>query len=250
MKKTSVVIMLVVLCAANTVAFDLMGPPTAQLKQGQFSVGAEYLWSETDVDVDNIVVGGISLGSVTLDNFESNKVYGNLGYGITDDWEAFLRLGAVNSEDSDFEFAIGGGTKINLSESEDGKVKWGVLAQLSWVSLDLDDESGLIGATPWSLTSQELDILEIQIAFGPEYKIKENVSIYGGPFLHFIEGDYDATATVSGTPFGISADIEEDSIFGGYIGANIALFDKTSLNIEYQFTGGGQALALVMRWKF
>ena len=250
MRKTSVVIMLVVLCAANAVAFDLMGPPTAQLKQGQFSLGAEYVRSETDVDVDNFVVGGVSFGSFTEDDFKSNKVYSNFGYGMSDNWEVFLRLGATDSERSDFEFAIGGGTKITLSESEDGKVKWGVLAQLSWVTLKLDDESGFIGATPVSLTGQEVDILEIQIAFGPEYKIKENVSIYGGPFLHFIEGDYDATATVSGTPFGVSADIEEDSIFGGYIGAKIALFDETSLNVEYQFTGGGQALALVMRWKF
>ena len=250
MKKTSVVIMLVVLCSANAVAFDPMGPPTAQLKQGRFSVGAEYLWSETDVDVDNFVVGGVSFSSVTLNDIKSNKVYSNFGYGMSDDWEVFLRLGATDSEDSDFEFAIGGGTKINLSESEDGKVKWGVLAQLSWVSLDLDDESGFIGAAPFTLTNQEVDVLEIQIAFGPEYKIKENVSIYGGPFLHFIEGDYDASGTLSGTPGGVSADIEEDSIFGGYIGANIALFNETSLNIEYQFTGGGQALALVMKWKF
>ena len=231
-------------------AFDPMGPPTAQLKQNQFSAGAEYLWSKTDVDVDNITVGGVSLGSVTLDDLKSNKVYSNFGYGMNDDWEVFLRLGAADTDDSSFEFAIGGGTKITLSESDDGKVKWGVLAQLSWVSFDLDDESGLIGATPWSLTGQELDILDIQIAFGPEYKIKENVSIYGGPFLHFIEGDYDATATVSGTPFGVSADIGEDSVFGGYIGAKIAAFDDTSLNIEYQLTGGGQALAVVMKWKF
>ena len=250
MKKTSVVIMLVVLCAANAVAFDLMGPPTAQLKQGQFSGGVEYVWSETDVDVDNITIGGVSFKSFTLDDIKSNKVYSNFGYGMNDDWEIFLRLGAADTDDSSFEFTIGGGTKITLSESEDGMVKWGVLAQLSWVSFDLDDDSGFIGATPVSLTSQELDILDIQIAFGPEYKIKENVSIYGGPFLHFIEGYYDATATVSGTPFGVSADIGEDSIFGGYIGAKIALFNDTSLNIEYQFTGGGQAVALVMRWKF
>jgi len=250
MKKVIVVMMAVVLWNTSVFAFDPMGPPTAGLKQGQYSIGIEHLRGEMDIDYDNITVGGVSFGSLTLDDIKITKAYANFGFGVTDNLEVFLRPGIVKDEDSDSGFAIGAGVKATFFESADGKGKWGILAQLSWASLEYDDESGFVGATPVSITNQEADIIEVQIALGPTYQLDENISIYGGPFLHFINGDTDAIFTVSGVPYEASADIEQDSIFGGYIGMEIKLAENTNGNIELQGTGSGYALGAGLIWKF
>jgi len=272
-----VVFMVVCLCASAAPAFDPMGPPTAGLKQSSLSAGVEYMWSNMDIEsysvhtkVNGIPAPGLFV-SGTVKNVESNKIYANLGFGMTDDWEVFLRLGAADADPdksknsdnlagytgcSDYGFAIGGGTKITFLKSENGKLKWGALAQVSWAILDFDRKSYSIDGYDATL-SAEIDLLEAQLAVGPTYNLREGVSIYGGPFFHFINGEADLKGSIDGMPLKVSADLKQDSIFGGYVGIQIDIKPSPSevtngcyLFGEFQFTGDGWGFGTGFGYKF
>ena len=73
-----------------------------------------------------------------------------------------------------------------------------------------------------------------------------NLCLYGGPFLHFIDGEGDAT--IGGVD--ISGDLEEDSNFGGFVSARVDFSENTTLGIEYQLTGSVNALAASILFRF
>jgi opacity protein-like surface antigen len=218
----AVVLMVLALAGSSALALAPMGPPTAGLKTGQFRVGIEYAYSNVDMEIE----------SDELDDVTSNMIFGNLGYGIMDDWEAFVRLGVANAdiEDSDFSgdygFAWGLGTKVTFLKQEN--LNWGALFQMTWTNSEDDDV--------------EFDFYDMQIAVGPTWKLSDTLSIYGGPFVHLIDGDVDSGHH--------TYDLEEDSAFGGYVGAEAALADNTSLFGEFQFTGAGWAIGTGISWKF
>ena len=218
----AVVLMVVALAGSAVLALAPMGPPTAGLKTGQFRVGVEYSYSDVDMELDGEELDGVS----------SNMIFGNLGYGIMDDWEVFVRLGVANVDidDEDFSgdygFAWGLGTKVTFLKQEN--LNWGALFQMTWTNSEDEDV--------------KIDAYDMQIAVGPTWKLSDTLSIYGGPFVHLINGDVDVP--------GDTYDLEEDSAFGGYVGAEAALADNTSLFGEVQFTGAGWAIGTGVVWKF
>jgi hypothetical protein len=179
-----------------------------------------------------------------------HKVYANIGYGLSDNVEGFVRLGAGNAEwdkisgrsydwegdDGDWDFIWGGGFKATLSDSAD--VKWGLLAQYSWCDLSGSQKGdGYTGG-------YELKLDELQIAIGPTWRAGEGVVVYGGPFLHFVRGRWQDNIWDDN----IRKAVEEESWFGGYIGTAIDLDNDSSLNIEYQLTGDAWAVAGGILW--
>jgi len=202
-----------------------MGPPMAGLEQGQYSVGFDFSYSKMDLDIDGGTVGDI----------ESSAYLANLGYGIADNWDAFIRLGLAGITDigesgvdfeGDNQFAYGFGIKGTFAEND--ALTWGGLFQMDWTK----SEDGIV----------EIDSYEIQIAAGPTYQM-EGMSLFCGPFLHFVGGD------VSNTPDG-TLDIEQESIFGGYVGAQFDIAENASWNIEYQLTGDAYAICTGIEWRF
>jgi hypothetical protein len=231
-KKVLVFALLVFGLTGSALALAPMGPPTAGLKTGQFRVGIDYSYSEEDMDVED----------ETLDKVTSNMVFANLGYGIMDEWEIFGRLGMadIQADDildsgvdfsGDFKFAWGVGTKYTFLKQE--SLDWGFLFQVT--SVDSDDTVGG--------TDIDIDYYDWEFAVGPTWKLNDTWSIYGGPFVHFIDGDVDIEGYDSG-------DLEEDSMWGGYVGAEAELCQNTSLFGEFQFTGGGWAFGTGIGWKF
>ena len=226
-----VVVILTALALTGSALASPTGPPTAGLKTGQFRAGVEYAYSN----------GDMKLEGEKLDNVTSNMIFGNLGYGIMDDWEAFVRLGAADTKvddilgsgvnfDGDFKFAWGLGTKVTFLKQEN--LNWGALFQITWVKSE--DTIGGVDV--------EIDAYDMQIAVGPTWKLNDTLSIYGGPFAYFINGDVDGA--------GLTGDLEEDSAFGGYVGVEAALAENTSLFGEIQLTGSGWAIATGVSWKF
>lgn len=259
------VILGVVLSFSCSVAlgFDPLGPPAAGLRKGQYSAGAEYMYSRMDLKLNegkwhsNPQSDSGTLPSGKIKNFEMNKVYARLGYGITDNWETFLRLGGANTDfksdkfgvhagrvrfDGDTDFAIGFGTKATFYEK--GKLKFGGLFQMSWANTDAK-----ASGTNWTETL-EIDIREIQIAAGPTYKLMESVSIYGGPFFNFIDGDAEAKFRVPKGTTIRSYDIDEDHCFGGFIGAQVEVIKNLPFCIEWQHTADADALAISLVYSF
>jgi len=288
------------LSSSVALALDPMGPAVASLKKGQYSAGVDYSHSTMDVELNegkgswrqyqnSILIGSASgkLPSYTIENMSLNKVYANIGYGIANNWEAFLRLGAADidykyrddlwlsgqklfptgkKENGDAGFAIGFGTRATFYDQND--LQLGGLFQISWAKSD-GRQSGAYppdagGVYPkweapheWS-NSVDIEIIEIQVALGPTYQLMDGVSIYGGPFFHFIDGSVDAKYRESGTGLGNtflyltkhSYDIDECAIFGGYVGLQVNAIKNASFNIEYQHTAAADALCMNLTHRF
>jgi opacity protein-like surface antigen len=230
-KKLLVVLVVVGLCSTAALALDPMGPPTAGLKQGQVSAGLEYLYSDMDLRVE---------GS-DLKNVRMNKGYANLGYGIADNWEAFIRLGGAEADfktdefeyNGDIGFAYGFGTKVTLWE-QSPELKWGGLFQMSWA--DLSGTAKEIGGK--GKEDVDLNAREMQIGVGPTWTPTKGLSIYGGPFVHFLHADWNGGANTG------TADITEANSFGGWIGAQVEVTENLPVCVEWQYTGTDNALGV------
>jgi hypothetical protein len=261
MKQLIIVTIGVMLMSTQVLAFDLMGPTTSRLKDsGKTSIGVEYFWSNMEIDADGI--SALDLTSDTIDDFETDKITANLALGMGRGSEIFFRFGVAdagpdnnndwggitgNMGSSDEVLVLGGGAKWTLYDGAD--FGWGLLAQVSWAEYDFDGRSYSVGAHSVTL-SPEFEIVEIQIATGPTFQINENFTIFGGPFLYFINGEADFKGTIDGSPAIVSADLDQESILGGYIGAGLELGPKASLAFEVQATSGSYGMGGQLVWKF
>jgi len=227
----STVITIVVLMCSQAFGLTFMGPPMAKLEQGQKSVGFNLSYSEMDLEEK------WEGGSETLKDVESSSYLANLGYGVSDGWDFFVRLGFTDIECDDFhfngspEFAYGFGTKVTFAQQN--SMALGGLFQILWSESD-DDILGI---------DVEIDYYEIQLAVGPTFNF-DGLSIYGGPFLHFVDGE------IKSTILGEKSDIEQESEIGGYIGIGATLSEDTDINLEYQFTGDAQAIGFRLVHRF
>lgn len=257
--------------SSSAFALDPMGPPVAGLKQGQFKAGVDYSYSKMDLELtngtfveflDGVLFDTGEATTFTLKDFKASKVYVNLGYGFADNCEAFLRVGGTEGKfgdsiwmdseqfDGGSDLAVGGGIKVTFFE-EDG-LKVGALAQGSWAQYH-----GQMDSPNWTGPDfVEIDMAEFQIAVGASYTWDESISVYGGPFFHFINGDLDDTVGASITGAGellnseYAWDINEDSVFGGYFGVQLEVGEGCSFNVEYQKTAAADAFGASLMWRF
>lgn len=289
---------------------DPMGPPSAGLRKGQFSAGSEFSYSRGNFRLTdgkggwqgftNGVLANFNSGkmsSLTVENVNLYKIYANLGYGITDDWQASLRLGAVGDvklsyknkarpffpvpvaggggvlfpdgqkADGDCGFAIGFGTKVTFYQQD--ALELGGLFQISWAKSD-GKQSGRYPAgggvnafpdpagVPWS-HSVEIEITEIQVALGATYRLTNAMTVYGGPFLYLadghVKGGYNESGLMGVGAFGnyntdYSYDIDQATLFGGYIGTQIEIAQGINFNVEYQHTASADAIGINLLWRF
>jgi len=260
---------MIMMNCSTVFALDPMGSPATDLRQGQLEGGIEYSHSTMDIKLhhgtwieffNGLYNDSGDATSFTLKDFEMNKVYFNLGYGFTDNLEAFFRIGAATSTfgdsiwedsekfDSDVDLTIGTGIKATFYD--DGRLKVGGMFQSSWGKFD-----GKLDASHWpSADYVEINMTELQIAVGPTYKLTDSVSIYGGPFWHCVSGylDDEATEEIGGDIYDtlFSWDIDDSSTFGAYIGTKIDFNENTSFNIEFQHTAEADAVVAGFRWRF
>jgi len=273
----AVTFMIVNVSGSVVLALSPMGPPKAMLGQGQWSAGIDYAYEQMDLEAsgtdknisyveDQDPHTTIRRGKYNINDFKSNIVFGRVSYGISENWDAFLRLGAADAEcdieqtypdgaqhkykgfDGNFGFAWGFGTKVTVWEDND--ISWGGIFQMTW--LDPGDSSISSIISPGDLNysgTADIDFWEIQLAIGPTWKMNDNLSIYGGPFLHFVDGDLDISGETVVDPttriaMESSGDIEEKSQFGGYVGASWDVCENTSCYLEGQFTGDAWGIGI------
>ena len=272
-----VVIVVVGLCSSGALAAS-MGPPVAGLDAGQFSVGIDYSNSEIGIEGSEKISGTINIDGPEIEDLdipisgkdkfkedvESDMILANLGYGISDNLEVALLLGVADFGIADLdgsdEFAYGFNVKATFYE--EANLKLGALLQMTFSS----NEASFIEDEDIPGTEDEIDVdatfdidyYQLKIAVGPSYDVTEGVSIYGGPFYHLFSGDYDIKKTVDMTiedhdvtgSVKTSGDMDEQSSFGGYIGAQIDITENLPLAVEYQFTGDADILGLSLVYRF
>jgi hypothetical protein len=274
-KKPLLVVTIVVLhfCCSATFALDPIGSPADKLKRGQFCIGADYSISDMDfkakgrsiLTTNNLTNGTlISIQSqeqsLSLDGVEVQRGYANLGYGINDNLEAFLRLGATDAEwkgDSDTHFSFGFRTGVTLYQKD--ALQLSALAQYSWAESDFDSLplTTVVGGISYPmLMSGRLNMQEIQIALGPTYELTKSILLCGGGFFHFMDGKVDlkGSASTTGIPkigydLDSSYDIDHVSEIGAYIGAKIITTYNISYSIEYQHATSADAIAMRLLWR-
>jgi len=268
------VVMVVGVSSSVVYALSPMGPPKALLGQDRWEIGIEYGHQTMDLEAVakvqeiDIVPGQDDFTVVrkdkhNIDDFKSNIIMGRVGYGINDNWDAFVRLGMADAQsdiehifpdnatpdkykgyDGSFGFGWGFGTRATFWQ--DDELSWGGLFQITW--LEPDQSSISLSGDAEFTGDAEIDIREVQIAIGPTLRVADNISIYGGPFLHFVNGDLDISGRTVDQNAEIlletTGDIEEESQFGGYAGAHLDVDENTSCFIECQLTGDAWGIGI------
>lgn len=248
------------LLTVDAFALDPLGPPAATKNKEEPIAGMEYLYSEMDLQAGSLTIetplGSFQLPAAEIKAIQMNKLYVNLVSTLGENYDIFLRLGLTDASpdesknqdnfagiigDSDFGLTFGGGFRTTLHQSRDGKTKWGLLGQFSYASLDFDEKTYSVNGSNVSL-SANVDMFEIQFAAGPTYQVTNKISIYGGPFLHFVKGDVEFRGSVSDIPVQGSSDLEQESELGGFIGLTTDLAKNTKFNIEFQVADDARAV--------
>ena len=268
------VIIVLCFCCSAGFALDPLGSASDKLQKGQLGIGVDYSNSDMDFKAkgrSNLAIYNVTVGSLigiqsekqrlNLDSVEVQKTYANLGYGITDNLEAFLRLGAADADwrdDGDTHFSFGLRTGVTFYQKDAFQLN--ALAQYSWAQSDFESLplTTVMSGTPYPLLmSGRLSMHDIQIAMGPTYELAGGISLYGGGFFHLMDGSLDlkGSATTVGIPqfryvLDSSYDIDRVSELGVYIGARIKTSNDISYSIEYQHTDSADAIAMRLLWRF
>ena len=258
------------MAGSTALAIAPLGPPTAGLDQGQWRVAFEYGYREGDLEASNskattwgtIEIDDLDTGaSATIKDVESSAYIANIGYGATENWEVYVLLGAADLQidyengtkffDGTYDPYFGFGTKLTFRKEE--PLSWGAMFQMDWTNSD-DEE--FFELDFFDDSHAEVGYYEIIIAVGPTYEMNEQFRIYGGPFFYLLDGEYeleveDSIDFIDEYGYGkLSFDIEEESSFGGYIGAEYDLTENAPLFVELQFTPDSWGFGAGIGWKF
>jgi hypothetical protein len=245
------------------------------LDEGRWAIGAEYGREKIDLkgsgtfDIDVLPPDPdfAFVETLRIQDFEMNMVFGNLAYGLCDNWDVFVRLGAADAQDqmvgkSQFEiaspldeyslgsldgsygFAFGAGTRATFCHW--GPWSFGGLMQVTWFNPGdsdiiyvepIDNDPDIVHAGQASL-----DYWQAQVSLAAIYQV-DTWSLWVGPFVQFFDGNLERSGSVfftgvdSGDTFSACTDISEESQFGGHFGANWELAEQWNLWVEGQVTG-------------
>ena len=230
-------------------------------------------WIETQSLLGVTLPGFPTSGSTEykIENLKSNMFLGRLGIGTWENWDLFVRFGVADAQDDisevlangtpgdqykDYDgsngFAWGVGTRGTFYQK--GNTTWGGLLQITWANPDASEVT--IENDPTFTGEAEMDYWEVQIALGPTVEL-DNCRFYGGPFLHYVNGDLELNGQISDPPgvpdlivVDTSHEIREESQIGGYAGAQWYLGENSSLFTEVQFTGDAWGIGVGTIWKF
>ncbi len=250
MKKLCCSLIVLACLSTNGFAFEPLGPSVPVLKTNQAGIALEYTWSKLDIEAEGLTEFG--LDSWVIKDSKMNKVQAKLAVSVTEDLELFFRSGIGNlkgesGDRSDEGLLLGGGFKIALIR--DAAFDLGITAQTGWGKFNFGPDAFTIDgvAVSWE---EQVSFHEIQVATGPVVKLAENVTLYGGPFLHFITGRDEIKGTIEGFDVEDELRLEQDDIFGGYIGTLIQLGARADVAVEFQATGSGEGLAASLQYRF
>ena len=172
-KMTMLLGLLVAIMSVSAFGAGIIGTPTAELEQGQWNVGFNYMYSDMELDKTKMTTSESEIikfkpesgdsetfkdsdtGSwkMEIDNVKTQRYYGTIGYGLTNSWEAYVQLGIADlksklrgegdSEWSGFnfdnDFAWGWGTRYTFYEQDN--VRWGASVQMNWLDTSWDKKS-------------------------------------------------------------------------------------------------------------
>ena len=245
-----------------------MGPPTAYLGAGRWGVGAEYGYGQMDLKTSGTVRDEVarSLSQTYLwdqdfrvDTLKSNMIFGTIAYGVMDNWDIFVRLGANNAQsdikalppenntsetegsfDGSFGFAAGAGTRVTFYQAQPWAL--GGLIQGTWFHTSMSDFRIMDPYFPEDETwvgEAKLDYWQIQASVAAALQV-DKWRLWAGPFVQYTQGslDFDGRASIASLSDTLKwrSDIDDSFQVGGHFGANWEISDQFNLWLEGQVT--------------
>jgi hypothetical protein len=261
---------LLCLASVQTYALSFMGPPTAELNQGQYSVGYNYSYSIQDLDKvrDDLIMlnGGIitSTGEslLKIEDLTVQRHYLGINCGFTDWWEIYARIGLSDVKGEiqvfgsgqkpeynfDNDFAWGWGMKITFKKND--TIAWGAALHMNWLDTSASTTEYIPGTGP-RRDNISIDTYDTLLAVGPTIDMG-GWKLYGGPFYYSFDGDYLRERNFFALDYieREEANIQEDSDFGAFVGAVVDLNNYGDLTAEFSFTSDGWAVGTGIAQKF
>ncbi len=215
-----------------------MGPPMALMGEGKWGFGAEYGHENTDLNaqgtlrslytVDGAPIPYDFVETVKINDLAMNMIFADLAYGVCDNWDIFVRVGAadardevrgrsnspvnpvpadielpaqlgviqdypIGSLDSNFGFAWGVGTRATFCRS--GPWSFGGLVQATFFKpsdsdISYPDPLWGPGQGIQHVGTATLDFWQTQVSLAASYQV-DTLRLWAGPFLQFVAGDFD-----------------------------------------------------------
>ena len=262
MKKMFVIaIVMAATMTANLSAVGFLGTPTAEFGKGKWSLGYDYSYSSQDTSKEKAkyTIVGDETGTFkfNLRDFNLQRHYASIGYGLNDNWDVYFKLGVADlkSEGKDYELdsvwsinfdndmAWGWGTRYTFLKQN--KITWGAAIQMNW----LDTES-LSKDRNQKKKIYSFDSYDLLISAGPTIDMG-GWKVYGGPFYYYLDGEYNYKLKDSGLlEYFESADLKADQNVGAFIGSVIKLSENLDWTVEYATTFDGWGVGTGIAWKF
>jgi len=241
-------------------ALDFLGPPASCLLKGQTSLGVAYLSGQMDLDADIKMIGEeyTDLLKDELDGVKQQRAFVDVSHGLDDNIDIFGRIGGSRLEiheyelfygedhifDGDMGLALGGGVRGTIYEQNG--TRFGAVGVFNWSETE-DQRQAILAGQPYS--SAEIEYYELIIAGGVVHPLAPNVSVYGGPFFYWFDGDIEGKGW-DWPPAEIDGDIEEDGNIGAYLGGLFEITDNWSLAAEFQWADGASGFGVNAIWTF
>ena len=260
-------IILILYCVVPLYAGTPIGFPGNLLEQGQWRIGTSFTMSETDhwEAQGSCMETVIGVGSntydqrFTLENFKTNAIFGEVAFGIGENWDVFGRLGGVQGEttivtpgasigynnsgqtylDGDYGFAGGFGARGTLYRQNHFHI--GGVIQGTW--FDPDDSrlsySYPSPSTETLTTEASLNYIQIHLSLAGIYQTDTGY-LWIGPFLQHTEGELEISSeyAFNGVKAGeitCSGDLDSDTQLGIHLGGGFQL-DQVTGQLELQLT--------------
>ena len=264
--------------SGSAFGLSLIGPPRSLLKPEQSAFAFEFGYSQMDLesfgDVTETTLGLAvpDYSKYQIEKLKTIRPAIRLDTNVFENWDLFLRFGVADAScdlneeqaggtkgwqfddfDGNFGFSWGIGTRTTFYQQDN--TSWGTTIQLNWINPGDSDITGTNPNTGNTFSgTAEIDYWEAQLAIGPTIEY-DSVRVYGGPFLHFVNGDLDISGSTTtpipvGTSMDTSHDIKEKSELGGFLGTQIYLGNNSTLFTEVEFTGDAWGIGIGTAWKF
>jgi len=229
----------ILIYATAAKGISLLGPPIADIKQGQFSLSAGYSHSESEYKAS------FKTNDVIVDGAVSNSFLAKPAYGINDDWKIYATLGAADFTqdgfDDSFQFAYGFGTKVTIEKYE--KISWGFIFDVGYRSHNDNSTNDVNGTSGFS---GEIDYYDVTLAVGPSWEATDRLRLYGGPFLYILKGHLNFDSPDASESF----NLQQRTMLGFYFGTEFSLTENSSWFAEYHKVGDTWLAGTGINWKF
>ncbi len=256
MKKSLVVVVVLVLVAGlSTSAFaERWGKPGANLEKGQSSLGLEYNYIEAEWDLRP---PGYASSYKVEEQAALNQLLVRLGYGLTEQLEAFIKIGGTSTDltdifhdsegvrndhlQSNMEFTIVGGLAWTILEKD--KFRLGAVGQLTYFEFD-DTHVGALGEQERLIVDGAIDanVFTLEGALLASYDL-DKVTPYAGICMVLTDVDM-RWRTLGVNPSLLDTDVEQENWFGMVVGVNCEVVENVNVGVELTHVSEGVGVSV------